>query len=305
MISSPTLTAPLPPYKVNCMKKVPIETLSLFPDLNESLAELLKSLTPEEWHAPTLFPSWTVKDVAAHLLDTSIRRLSQQRDGFVIPGGPEGNSYSDLAAFITSLADTWTEAFQRVSPQILVEMIIHFQNELSSFLNTQDPESQALHGVSWAGEESSDNWFDFAREYTERWLHQMHIVEAVGRPTVLLERRFYHPLLETFMNALPHHYRHYDPAPGTLYRFGVAGKAGGTWIIRKEEHSWVFDNEADHAETHGDAVSHMEAEVILPEQTAWKILTKGMERSEALAELQWSGDESVARHLLSMTCVTA
>ncbi len=60
--------------------------------------------------------------------------------------------------------------------------------------------------VAWAGEAQSFNWFDIAREYTEKWLHQQHIREAVSRP-VLAERRWLHPVLDTFMRALPYTYR--------------------------------------------------------------------------------------------------
>lgn len=208
------------------MKAVPIETVSLFRDINASLVELLESLAPEEWLAPTLFPTWTVKDVAAHLLDTSIRRLSRQRDGWMSPEEVKIGSYRDLVVYITGLADRWAAAYQGVSPRILISMIKTWQDELTEFLEAQDPFAPALFNVAWAGEETSENWFDFAREYTERWLHQMHIVDALDRPTELLDRRYYHPLLDTFMQALPHHYRLFDPPGGTLYRFTVAGEAG-------------------------------------------------------------------------------
>ena len=64
--------------------------------------------------------------------------------------------------------------------------------------------------VAWAGDKQSPNWFDIAREYTEKWLHQQHIREAVGQP-VLDERRWLFPVLDTFMRALPHVYRDIPP----------------------------------------------------------------------------------------------
>lgn len=39
-------------------------------------------LSAGEWSAPTV--AWTVKDVAAHILDTALRRLSIQRDGHML-----------------------------------------------------------------------------------------------------------------------------------------------------------------------------------------------------------------------------
>ena len=61
---------------------VPPLVTHLLPVLNEKLITLLRSLTPEEWQLPTIARLWTVKDVAAHLLDGNIRSLSLLRDGW-------------------------------------------------------------------------------------------------------------------------------------------------------------------------------------------------------------------------------
>jgi hypothetical protein len=57
-------------------KAVPIQTLNLFPVLNNLLIELLTSLEPGDWNKPTIAPLWTVKDIAAHLLDTNMRAIA-------------------------------------------------------------------------------------------------------------------------------------------------------------------------------------------------------------------------------------
>jgi len=59
--------------------------------------------------------------------------------------------------------------------------------------------------VSWAGEEESANWFDTAREFTERWHHQQQIRLAVNKPGIVT-REFYFPVLDCFMRALPYAY---------------------------------------------------------------------------------------------------
>jgi uncharacterized damage-inducible protein DinB len=60
----------------------PIPVAHLFPEVTRRLVELLRSLSPDEWHLPTVSSRRTVKDIAAHLLDGSLRRLSMQRDGY-------------------------------------------------------------------------------------------------------------------------------------------------------------------------------------------------------------------------------
>ena len=73
----------------------PIRTEHLFAPLHGELMTLVGSLTADEWNAPTVAGAWTVKDVAAHLLDSALRRLSMQRDGYVVPLPP-----GDLGAAI-------------------------------------------------------------------------------------------------------------------------------------------------------------------------------------------------------------
>ncbi len=70
---------------------------------------------------------------------------------------------------------------------------------MSTFVTALDPDAPALFAVAWAGESQSDNRFDTAREYTERWHHQMQIREGVGA------RVSSEPdaLWRLFFNALP------------------------------------------------------------------------------------------------------
>ena len=58
----------------------PILCAHLFRKVDERLIDLLSSLTPGEWDLPTIAPLWKVRDVAAHLLDTALRKLSIVRD---------------------------------------------------------------------------------------------------------------------------------------------------------------------------------------------------------------------------------
>jgi hypothetical protein len=59
----------------------PILCAHLLHKVDEKLIELLTSLRSAEWDLQTIAPQWTVRDVAAHLLDTALRKLSMVRDG--------------------------------------------------------------------------------------------------------------------------------------------------------------------------------------------------------------------------------
>src|SRR5262245_20869836 len=81
----------------------PLLTAHLLPVVEARLLELLRSLSPDEWEAQTLAPAWKVKDVAAHLLDTHLRKLSIVRDGYSPGPPPRVASHGDLLAFINRL----------------------------------------------------------------------------------------------------------------------------------------------------------------------------------------------------------
>ncbi len=59
----------------------PILVAGLFRELHGHLLDLLRSLSPEDWRRPTVCSAWSVKDIASHLLDGDLRRLSAGRDG--------------------------------------------------------------------------------------------------------------------------------------------------------------------------------------------------------------------------------
>jgi hypothetical protein len=61
---------------------------------------------------------------------------------------------------------------------------------------------QLGEGVWWAGVEAAPVWLDVARDYSEDWIHQQQIRDAVRRPG-LSSPEFFDPLLDTLMRALP------------------------------------------------------------------------------------------------------
>ena len=207
----------------------PILVAHLLPEIEAHLLELLRALRPEEWRLPTLAPAWTVKDVAAHLLDTQLRRLALCRDGHVPPGAPPASA-AEVAALVNRLNAEGVAYYARLSPPVLIALMEVASRESAAYLQSLDPAAPAAFGVSWAGEDTSANWFDVARELTERWHHQQQIREATGRPGILTPR-LYGPVLDCFMRGLPHAYRAVDAAPGDTVRFDVVGDCGGSWWL--------------------------------------------------------------------------
>src|SRR5215213_8131587 len=183
---------------------IPIPTLHLFPGEREALLDLLADLTPEEWGRPTICPGWSVQDIAAHLLADDVGRLSRGRDDHDNPGFAAGLDISTLPGLIAAIDRQnalWVEAMRRVSPQVLIDLLRLIGEQTASYFTTLDLE--AIGGpVDWVGPEPAPVWLDLAREYTERWVHQQQIRDAVGRPG-LQEPEWFAPVLATFVQGLP------------------------------------------------------------------------------------------------------
>jgi uncharacterized protein (TIGR03083 family) len=214
----------------------PILVAHLLPEIEGHLLELLRALRLDEWRLATLAPAWTVKDVAAHLLDTQLRRLALCRDGHVPPGAPLA-SPAEVAALVNRLNAEGVAYYARLSPAVLIALMEVASRESAAYLQSLDPFAPAAFAVSWAGEDTSANWFDVAREMTERWHHQQQIRVATDRPGILTPR-LYGPVLDCFMRGLPHSYRAVDASPGDTVRFDVVGDCGGSWWLHRSADVW-------------------------------------------------------------------
>lgn len=274
---------------------IPIPTLHLFPVLDEKLIALLRSLTPDEWHRPTLARLWVVKDIAAHLLDGNMRTLSMLRDRYA--GDPPGaiNSYQDLVGYLNRLNADWVKAFKRISPAVITDLLESTGKEYHAYLQSLPPFEKSSFAVSWAGEEHSFNWFHIARDYTEKWHHQQQIREAVNRPGIE-SRELYYPVLDTFMQALPHHYRNVTAPENSVVSIKINGDAGGQWLIRFQSGRWTFLKEQ---------VQSPDAEVVLEAPMAWKLFTKAIPPAEAEKMVRITGNAGLGKPVLSMISVMA
>ena len=274
----------------------PINTVDLFPALHTELVTLLRQLEPQDWHKPTIAAPWSVKDMVAHLLDTDMRRLSSQRDNFTPPTTePPPATYHDLVSLLDRLNAEWVRAARRLSPQLLIELLELVGPQVHHLFTTLDPLAPARASVAWAGETSSLNWFDIAREYTEKWHHQQHIREAVSAP-LLTSRRWLYPALDTFMRGLPHTYRAVGAAEGTAVVISISGEAGGDWTLSKQSQGWQL---------YQGAVEEPDARVQLDQEIAWRLFTKGMAPADARRHLAIEGDELLGVQLLSLLAIMA
>jgi uncharacterized protein (TIGR03083 family) len=274
----------------------PTFTAPLFRGLSDELLGLLASLEAGDWDRPTLAGDWRVRDVAAHLLDGDLRKLSFHRDGHPPPASPAAiSSDGELTAYLDGLNARWVEVARRLSPTVLTQMLAVTGPEVASFVERLDPDAPALFAVAWAGEGVSRNWMDTGREYTERWHHQQQIREATGH-AALVERRWLLPVLEISVRALPHAYRGVAADAGATVRFTIDGPAGGEWMLSRERSGWQLGIPS---ESSGSASTR----VSLSDDTAWRVFFKAISPAEAYERIRIEGDVALGRPFVSARAV--
>ena len=269
----------------------PIQVLELFSEDRAALLELLEGLSEDEWNLPTACAGWSVKDVALHMLGVDLGNLAIRRDGFVglspAPGEP-------IVAFVNRINDEWMRAARRLSTRVLCELLDAVGAPLFDYFASLD--LMALgKPVSWAGPDPAPVWLDVAREYTERWHHQQHIRDAVGKPGQA-NRRFLYPVLATFAHALPVAFRETDAPPGTAVQLHVDGEAGGDWSVVREESRWRL---------YVGAPAAPACRVILDQSIAWRLYTRGISPAQARSIARFEGDTRLGEHVLEVVAIIA
>jgi uncharacterized protein (TIGR03083 family) len=270
----------------------PILCAHLLRRVDEKLLDLLRSLEPSEWDLQTIAPLWKVRDVAAHLLDTALRKLSMVRD----PCSVETVNIrlpQDVITLVNRLNAEGVTVYRRLRPPVLIEMMKMACEQIARFHESLDPLAPSAFAVSWAGEKTSLNWFDTARELTERWHHQQQIRVATNRPGIMIPDLYY-PVLDCFVRGLPYVYRDVDAPVGTLLLLESSGECGRRWFLSRGSTQWDFVRRSP-----GDLASR----VTIPQELAWRLFTKGVDRDAARSQIQIEGNRDLGEKILHLTAI--
>jgi len=270
----------------------PILCAHLLGKVDERLIDLLASLASSEWDLQTIAPLWKVRDVAAHLLDTALRKLSMVRDSYYVEA-MNIHSSEDLVSFVNRVNREGVMVYRRLSPRVLIDMMKQACEQSARFHESLEPFAPAAFAVSWAGEQRSLNWFDTARELTERWHHQQQIRLATNRPGIMTPD-LYHPVLDCFVRGLPYLYRAVDAPVGTSLLLEISGECGGRWFLCKGPTGWCLGKRPE-----GEFASR----VTIPQELAWRVFTKGIDRSSARGQIEVEGNRDLGEKVLQLTAV--
>jgi uncharacterized protein (TIGR03083 family) len=272
----------------------PTDTRSFFRPVSRELVALLRGLPAAAWEKPTIAGAWRVRDVVAHILDGSLRRVSFHRDRHTPPAPAQPpRDEREFAAFINGLNAQWVETAKRISPRLLLDLYEPVAEALADFFESLPDDAPALFPVSWAGEAESAGWFDVGREFTELWHHQAQVRDAVGAAP-LAEPAWLHAVLLIALRGLPHAYRDAKAASGQSITLEITGPAGGVFTLLRDGERWRL--------MAGQGASES-ARVSMSDDAAWRLLFNALPADRAATLVARSGNATLLAPLLKARSV--
>jgi uncharacterized protein (TIGR03083 family) len=266
-----------------------IDTRPLFRPVSSGLVTLLRAMPRADWERPTIAGAWLVRDVVAHLLDSTLRRLAFHRDGLTPPAPSRPlASEREFVGFINDLNAQWVTAARRLSPRVLTDLYGRASGEAADFFEALPLDAPALFPVSWAGEAASAGWFDVGREFTELWHHQAQIRLAVDGPQ-LDDPRFLAAVLDVAVRGLPHAFRDVPAANGDAIALEIGGASGGRWTLSREPTRWTLRRGEPDAPV---------ARISLSDDTAWRLLFNALPDRAAADAVHVEGRADLGRAFL-------
>jgi uncharacterized protein (TIGR03083 family) len=262
----------------------PIDVREVLVEQRRNLVGFLEALNPDQWAAQTAAPDWSVKDVTLHLLDDDLRWLTygRDRDRSAIIDVP-----ADHETFVRALAEhnqRWISGTRVLSPRLIVDLLRWSGEELTPYLDSVD--LRAPSSVYWAGDVPL--WFDLAREFTERWVHERQIREAVLGGRDHAGDEYLGLVIGTFVWAFPHQYAA-EAQSGTVVVVDVGGVR--TWRLTRNGEGWILHE--------GDAPAPA-ATLRMTGDASWRLLTGAR---YDLSQVELFGDRELAEALTGVRSI--
>ena len=125
-----------------------IDTRHLFRPVSGGLVTLLRTLPAAHWDLATIAGQWLVRDIVAHLLDSTLRRLAFHRDRMTPPPPPRAiESGRDFVRFINDLNAQWVVSAKRLSPRVLTDLYERASGEAADWFESLPLDAPALFQV--------------------------------------------------------------------------------------------------------------------------------------------------------------
>ena len=246
----------------------PVDVRPLMVRERAELLALLELLDDDRWAQPTACPGWSVKDVCLHILDGDLGWLSRGRDDDRSGLLPIGDDYRMFVDALNEKNERWVRGAGGLSHRVIRDLLRMVGAQVDEYFATIPLAERSR--VEWVGPEATPKWFDLARDFTERWVHQQQIRDAVREPG-LDGAEWVGPVVRTFVWSLPRAYREVMAAEGTVVALRVDGPGGGEWSLRRIDGEWSLDEGASTAP---------EALVTMSSSAAWRLFTGALRESD-------------------------
>jgi uncharacterized protein (TIGR03083 family) len=250
------------------------------------LLALLDGLIDEDWHRPTACPSWTVHELVVHLVHDDLRRLSGQRDGHKGVWVAAEN-LEQLTGAIDDLNNRWVATVApSLSPRLARDLLHFLAAPSEAHLTSLDPMAEGMT-VGWAGPGPHPNWLDVAREFTERWVHQQQLRDAVARPG-LDSADYLEPVIDTFARVLPMALP--SRKAGTQVELRVRDPFQRSWTCQASSTGWTFT----------DPSNSPDASVEVPAAALWRRAVRMSSRQDIARQARVHGDPQITDAILDL-----
>lgn len=267
----------------------PTHVTDLFPEERAELLQLLEDLSPREWELPTECPAWTVKGIALHLLGDELSLLSRQRDDQSSPVKPsaEGDGWDTLFGELDRFNETWVETASFFSTSLLIDLLRITGDWTHRWYASVDPDElgETIHWISPT--DPQPYWLLTAREYLERWIHNLQIRRAVNRAG-LTEPRYVLPAVAVTLRGFPPGLATLAAPNGATVTITISDQQ--SWTLQRASAGWVLLDGSPTTPTARLSISL--------EDTA-TLFSRGFPQEEVASRVEVDGDTGLASTLLA------
>ena len=111
-----------------------------------------------------------------------------------------------------------------------------------------------------------------------------------------MEQKFLSPILDAFILALPRSFEDVRAENGTSLQITIKGNVKKDWVLLKEKSQWKLFEESQG--TH-------QASIIMEDDLAWRVFTKGILKGEAKLCAEISGNQELGERVLETVSIIA
>jgi len=142
----------------------------------EALDELLSSLAPDDWAAPTPCPGWDVKANVAHIVGTEAMLLGLDAPTVEVDVAALPHVRNDIGGF----NEQWVQGLADEPPAAVLDRFRALTAERLAILRAMDAEAWDAEGFTPAGRDTHGRFMRI--RVFDCWMHEQDVRDGLGRP---------------------------------------------------------------------------------------------------------------------------